>query len=75
MKIIDMNGKEREIIDESIKIIDHEIPAIGPHAKEGEMMIVKYVQVLIKPHFESRTPWQEWYPLDKFKEKNPNVVL
>ena len=73
MKIIDINGKEREII--SIKIIDHEVPVVGPNAKEGEMMTVKYIQVLIKPHFESRTPWLEWYPLDKFKEMNPEVII
>ena len=74
MKIIDMNGKEREIIDNSMKIIDHEIPVIGPNAKEGEMTIAKYVQVLIKPHFDTRIPWLEWYPLDKFKEMNPGVI-
>ncbi len=75
MKIIDINGKERTIFDDSLKVIEHEVPAIGPNAKPGETIKKKFVQVLIKPHFESRTPWLEWYPLEKFKEMNPNTKL
>jgi len=75
MIIVDINGKEREIIESSLKVIEHEVPALGPNAEKGEMIKKKFVQVLIKPHFESRTPWLEWYPLDKFKKLNPGVKL
>ena len=75
MKITDINGKEREIINDSLKIITHEVPAIGPHAKPGETVKKKFVQVTIKPHFKTRTPWVEWYPLEKFRELNPNIKL
>ena len=75
MQIIDINGKKREIVDESLVVVEHEVPALGPYAKKGETIMKKFVQVLIKPHFKSRTPWLEWYPLDEFKKMNPKVKL
>ena len=72
MKIIDVNGKEKEA--ESIKIIDHEVPIVGPNTKEGEMKTVKYVEVSIRGKHRDST-WKEWYPLKNFKEMNPNIKV
>lgn len=72
MKIIDVNNKEREI--NSIKVIDHEIPVMGPNTKEGEMMTKKYVEVEIRGEFRDKT-WKEWYPLKKFKKMNPKIKV
>ena len=75
MKIVDINGKEREIVKDSLIVIEHKVPAIGPYAKPGDMIKKKFVQVLIKPHFDSRTPWNEWYPIKEFKKMNPKVKI
>ena len=73
MIIKDINGKERTIIDKSMKIVYHKHLAKGPHAKKGQMITKKFIEVLIKPQNPERTPWKEWYPFSKFKEYNPNV--
>ncbi len=75
MEIIDINGKKRNVFDDSIKIIEHKVPMKGPYAKPGQMKKVKFVQVKIKPHFKTRTPWLEWYPLRDFVLKNPKVKI
>ncbi len=75
MKILDVNKNERNIIDGSLKVISHEVPATGPHAKEGETISKKFVQVMIKPHFDTRSPYPQFIPLDKFKELNPDIKL
>ena len=75
MKIVDINGKEREIVDGSLKIIKHSVPAIGKYAKKGETKTQSFIQVTIKPHFDSRSPWKEFYPLNRFKKLNPKIKL
>jgi len=75
MIIIDINHKEREIDPTSLKVIKHKVPAIGPNAKEGETITVKFVEVKIIPKSVGRSEWKEWYPLDEFKELNPMIKL
>ena len=67
VKIIDTNGKKREIL--SIKRITHQIPdaVAGGIATTSE-----YVEVVIKGNFRS---WLQWYPLAEFRERNPTVVI
>lgn len=68
MKIIDINGREREVI--SIKVVTEQIPdAING----GIAATKKFVEVVIKGR-TGRT-WKEWYPLEEFKEKNPGIDL
>lgn len=67
MKIVDINGKEREAI--SIQKISHQVVD-----KDGNPVAEEYVEVVIKGQFRKGT-WREWYPLEKFKEMNPEVVI
>ena len=63
MKIIDLNGKEREV--SSIKKINHDaIDSIT-----GEKVPETFVEVMIVGH---NSNWPEWWPLEDFKELNPN---
>jgi len=67
MKIIDINGKEREIA--SIKRITQQIP----DAINGGIAATKeYIEVVIIG--KTRT-WIEFYPLEDFERLNPNVVI
>ena len=67
MKIIDINGKEREIA--SIKRITQQIP----DAINGGIAATKeYIEVVIIG--KTRT-WKEFYPLEDFERLNPNVVI
>ena len=67
MKIIDLNGKERNI--DSIKKIKHEVY----DAINDEYIEVDYVEVEIIGKY--RDNWKEWYPLDEFKDMNPERVF
>jgi len=67
MKIIDINGKEREIA--SIKRITQQIP----DAINGGIAATKeYIEVVIIG--KTRT-WIEWYPLEDFEKSNPSIKV
>ena len=68
MKIIDINGAEREVI--SVKKIKHKITDIV----NGTDIIEDYVEVEIVGVNTERT-WKEWYPIKEFQEKNPEVNI
>jgi len=67
MKVIGINGEEREVL--SIKRIIHKVPDV---LHKGKFINIKYIEVVIKG--KSRT-WKEWYPLENFRKMNPNVVI
>jgi len=67
MKIIDINGNERDII--SIKKIKHQVP----DAVSGDLISLDYIEVKIKGNH--RPDWIEWYPLKDFEDKNPNKII
>ena len=67
MKIIDPEGKEREIL--SMKRINHQVvDAIH----KGEFIQTELVEVKIKG--KTRT-WVNWYSLEDFVRKNPMMVV
>ena len=67
VKIIDLGGKEREVL--LLKRITHQIPdVIGG----GIAVASEYVEVVIKGNFRV---WTQWYPLAEFRERNPTVVI
>ena len=69
MKIVDMNGKEREAL--SLKIVSHQIPdAIGG----GIAVVVQYVEAQVQGKHRKGT-WIEWYPLVEFQINNPKIKL
>ena len=66
MKVIDINGKERDIT--SVKKTCIKVP----DALHKDVFIKKdYAEVVIIGHF-GRT-WKEFYPLEDFKKANPQV--
>jgi len=65
IKIIDVNGKERNIL--SYKRILH----ASQNGITGEAIDEEYVEVMIKG--KSGREWKEWYPLSDFVEKNPGL--
>ena len=67
MRIIDINGKEREAI--SIQKISYQVVD-----KDGNPIAEEYVEVIIQGQHRKGT-WKEWYPLKKFKEMNPEIVI
>jgi hypothetical protein len=68
MKIIDINGKEREVL--SVKIITQQIQ----DAVNGGIATTKeYVEVVIKG--KTGRVWKEWYPVEDFKRLNPTVKV
>lgn len=68
MKIIDINGKEREVL--TIKRTTQQIP----DAINGGIATTKeYVEVVIIG--KKGRMWKEWYDLQRFKELNPEVNL
>ncbi len=67
MKIIDVNGKERNIA--SIKRIIHKVP----DRITGDLIDVEFVEVEIIGRY--RKNWTEWYPLDRFIELNPTINI
>ena len=68
MKIIDINGKEREAL--SVKRMINQIP----DAINGGIATTR---ILVEVVIIGRTgrAWKEWYPIDKFKELNPNIKV
>jgi len=68
MKVIDINGKEREV--QSIKRITFPIR----NAITGDTFSNReYVEVVIVG--KSGRVWKEFYPLEDFERLNPNVVI
>lgn len=63
MKIIDINGKERNV--KSLKIVNHNIQ----DERSGELKVLKYVEAVLKGR--SGNEWVEWYPLKEFNKLNP----
>ena len=67
MKVIDINGKEREIA--SIKRITQQIP----DAINGGIAVTKeYIEVVI---IGKTRKWIEWYPFEQFIVLNPDLVI
>jgi len=68
MKVIDVNGKIREV--QSIKRITQQIP----DAVNGGIATTKeYIEVVIVG--KSGRRWVEWYPYEQFVVMNPEVVI
>ena len=63
MKIIDINGKERNV--KSLKIIKHNVQ----DDRSGEIRTLDYVEAVLKGR--NGNEWIEWYPLTEFKKLNP----
>ena len=68
MKIIDINGKEREA--KSVVVIKHEITDVV----NNKTKIEEFVEVMIKRRFRKKLE-KEWYPLEEFKKLNPKLKL
>lgn len=68
MKIIDINGKERNV--KSVKRMTHQIP----DAVNGG---IATTQVFVEVVIIGRTgrEWTEWYPFGKFAVMNPDLVV
>ena len=67
-KIIDINGKERNV--SSIKRITQQIP----DAVNGGIATTKeYIEAVIIG--QTGRTWKEWYPFEKFVVMNPNLVI
>jgi len=68
MKVIDINGKEREAL--SIKRIIQQIP----DAVNGGIATTKeYIEVVIIG--KTGRTWTEWYDFEKFVVMNPDLVI
>jgi len=68
MKIIDINGKEREVV--SIKKINHQIR----DAVHGGVFTTKeYVEVEVQG--KTGRVWKEWYPIEDFRKLNPGIKI
>lgn len=63
MKVIDINGKEREV--KYMKKMNHSFL----DAVSGEQVTEVFVEVMIIGH---NNEWVEWWPLDEFKRFNPH---
>lgn len=63
MKIIDINGKERDV--RSLKIVNHNVQ----DERSGEIKTLKYVEAVLKGR--NGNEWVEWYPLTEFNKLNP----
>jgi len=68
MKVIDVNGKERDVA--SIKRMSQQIPDV---VNGGIAAAKEYVEVEIIGRTGRR--WKEWYPLEDFRKQNPDVVV
>ena len=68
MKIIDINGKEREAL--SAKRIAHQIPDA---VKGGIAATKEYIEVVIQG--KTGRIWVEWYPFERFAVMNPDLVI
>ena len=67
MKIIDLNGKEREV--SSITKIPHMVDDV---VNEGEQIEQTYVEVEIVGRTHN---WREWWNWEDFKKLNPKRRL
>ena len=65
MKVIDINGKERNV--KSLTRITHDTPTL-----EGGVVKEPYVEVVIEG---KQSTWKEWWALGDFSTKNPDIVL
>ena len=65
MKLIDINGKKRNV--KSASVILHDTPDVA-----GNMVKEPYVEVVIEG---KQSTWTEWWPLADFEEYNPGVNL
>ena len=63
MKIIDMNGKDKEAL--SVKKIMHKVP----DKINGEMLDVEFVEIQVQGKNHS---WMIWEPLEEFNKNNPD---
>lgn len=66
IEFYDVNGRKRKA--ESVKVIAHEVP----NAITGEMVTEYYVEVVIAGNVRK---WKEWYPLEDFRKRNPEIEL
>jgi len=85
MKVIDINGKEREIKDD-FKIVEHnrtnDSVAImqenidGELVKTGEHQITEVIEKFVEVTVIGKSrEWTEWYQLEIFEKNNPNIKL
>ena len=85
MKIIDINGKERNIKDDFKIVTDirsNEVGKVfhenvdGELVKKTDMKVVdveeKFVEVII---IGKNRQWVEWYPLEEFEKLNPGIGI
>ena len=68
MRVVDVNGKERNAI--SVKKITTQIP---DSVNGGIAATKEYVEVVIQG--KTGRVWKEWYPIEDFRRKNPTVVI
>ena len=66
MKIIDINGKEKNAI--TVKRIIHQVKDIN-----GEDVPTEYVECQIEGRTKRR--WPEWIPLAEFVKANPHIKI
>lgn len=66
MKLINLNGKEKEV--ESYKVILHD----AVDAQSGEGISEEFVEVVI---VGKQSTWTEWWSLAEFKDNNPEVEI
>jgi hypothetical protein len=66
MKLIDLNGKEKEV--ESYKLFLHDVQ----DAVSGGSITEQYVEVEV---VGKQSTWTEWWSLAEFKDNNPDVIL
>lgn len=69
-KIIDCNGKERNA--KSVKVIQHEFRNALTDSDNEVLGELEYAEVVI---IGKSREWTEWYPLDEFREKNPDLEI
>jgi hypothetical protein len=63
MRVIDLNGKERDVL--TIYKMYQDIP----DAVNGGTVKEPFIEVVIEG---KQSTWVEWWPLSDFKENNPN---
>ena len=66
MRLIDLNGKEREV--ESATIILHD----AVDSQSGEGISEEFVEVVI---VGKQSTWTEWWSYAEFQDNNPDVEL
>ncbi len=66
MRLIDLNGKEREV--ESATLILHDTV----DAVNGGTVSEEFVEIVI---VGKQSTWTEWWSLAEFQDNNPDVIL